>query len=92
MHHDPDLVMQDVGESHANVKKQLRAIRNLEVTMEDKVRSSLDNFELDNLAKILSYVELRNSLKRKQDNLKYVKKISWRKKENEEQLHRHVPI
>ena len=84
--------MQDVGESQANVKKQLRAIRNLEVTMEDKVRSSLDNFELDNLAKILSYVELRNSLKRKQDNLRYMKKISWWKKENEAQLHRHVPI
>ena len=69
--------MQYVGESHANVKKQLHAIRNLEVAMEDKVRSGLDNFELDDLVKILSFIELRNSLKKKQDNVKSVQKTSW---------------
>ena len=56
----PDLTVRDVGEGRANIKKQLKAIVNLGVRMEDKARSSLADYDIDNIAKIFAYIGLKN--------------------------------
>ena len=56
----PDLTVREVGEGRAKIKKQLKAIIDLGVRMEDKARSSLADFDIDNIAKIFAYIGLKN--------------------------------
>ena len=56
----PDLTVWDVGEGRAKIKKQLKAIVDLGIRMEDKTRSSLADFDIDNIAKIFAYIGLKN--------------------------------
>ena len=55
-----DLTVRDEGEGRAKIKKQLMAIVDLDVRMEDKARSSLSDFNIDNIAKIFAYIGLKN--------------------------------
>ena len=49
-----------MGEGRAKIKKQLKAIIDLGVRMEDKARSSLADFDINNIAKIFAYIGLKN--------------------------------
>ena len=53
----PDLTVRDVGEGRANIKRQLKAIIDKEVKMED--RTSLADYNLDNIAKIFAFNGLK---------------------------------
>ena len=55
----PDLTVRDSGEGRANIKK-LKAIVNLGVRMEDNARSSLADYDIDNIAKIFAFIGLKN--------------------------------
>ena len=56
----PDLTVRDVGMGRANIKRQLKAIVDLPVRMEDKARSSLADYNIDNIAKIFAFIGLKN--------------------------------
>ena len=56
----PDLTVRDVGEGRANIKRQLKAIVDLNVRMEGKARSSLADYNIDNIAKIFAFIGLKN--------------------------------
>ena len=55
-----DLTVRDVGKGRAKTKKQLMAIVDLDVRMDDKARSSLSDFNINNNAKIFNYIGLQN--------------------------------
>ena len=56
----PDLTVWDVGEGRANIKRQLKAIVDLDVRMEVKDRSSLADYNIDTIAKIFAFIGLKN--------------------------------
>ena len=49
-----------MGEGRAKTKKQLMAIVDLDVRMDDKARSSLSDSNIENIAKIFNYIGLQN--------------------------------
>ena len=60
LNYAPDLTVRDPGTDRANTKKQLREIVKLGVRMDDKAKSLLSAFDLDNLGKIFSYRGFKN--------------------------------